>query len=293
MSLEKAISMIPSSSSLAIGGSMIRRQPNALIRELIRQDKNDLDIRTFATGTSTDLLAANNSMKSWEGIYSGLFWYGQAYNFRKAVEKGEITVKDYSESTMSARLRAASQGNTFAPTKSFLGTGMAEYNKEDIKEIVCPFTGEKYHAVPALCTDFTLIHGYVGDEYGNIQMPLVRDTDDMDFHFAMASNRLIVTVEKIVSHKEISKYPTLTYIPHNLVEAIVHVPYGSHPVACDGFYDVDEEHLNMYVEMSKSGKSLNYINQFIKSGDENDYFNKIGGFSRVNQLDVEDRGKII
>lgn len=188
-SLENAVLSIPSSSSIAIGGSMIRRQPNALIRELIRQNKKNLDISTFATGTTTDLLIANKSVNSWEGIYSGLFWYGQSYNFRRAVERGDIVIRDYSESTMSARLRASSQGLTFAPTRSFLGTDMVEYNKEQIKEIECPFTGYKYHALPALYTDFTLIHGYIADEYGNIQMPLVRDTDDMDFHFAMEIGR--------------------------------------------------------------------------------------------------------
>ncbi|MCL5046964.1 MAG: CoA transferase subunit A, partial [Actinobacteria bacterium] len=103
--LSEAVSRISSGSTIAIGGSMIRRQPNALARELIRQGKSDLTILTFAAGTATDLLAAAGAVRCWEGIYSGLFWYGQSYNFRKGVESGTIEVRDFSESAMVARLR--------------------------------------------------------------------------------------------------------------------------------------------------------------------------------------------
>src|SRR5690606_885213 len=96
-------------------------------------------------------------------------------------------------------------------------------------------------------------------------------SDDMDFLFAMASKRLIVTVEKIIPHEEVSKQPLLTYIPHNLVEAVVLAPYGAHPVACDSFYDVDEEHINHYVKLAKAGRTTEYLDEYILSGDENSY----------------------
>src|SRR5690606_11362113 len=89
-------------------------------------------------------------------------------------------------------------------------------------------------------TEFTIIHGYAGDKYGNVQWPLVRDTDDMDQPMATAAKRLIVTVEKIVPHEEIKKEPARTYIPGHWVEAIVEVPYGAHPEACDTIYDEDD-----------------------------------------------------
>ena len=265
---------------------MIRRQPNALARELIRQNKKDLTLYTFAGGTATDLLVAAGAAKRWEGIYSGLFWYGQSYNFRRAVEQGELEVRDFSESAMVARLRAAAQGIGFMPTRSLLETDMARLNPEQVREIRCPFTGDRLHAVCAAESDFTLLQGYVGDEYGNVQMPIVRDSDDIDNLFAMASKRLIVTVERIVPHEEIIKHPLLTYIPHNLVEAIVHAPYGAHPVACDAFYDSDDEHMELYVNLAKEGKTKQYLADHVLGGDEWSYLDKIGGLRKLSLLNV-------
>lgn len=284
--LSEAVSSIPSGISLAIGGSMIRRQPNALVREIIRQGKGDFTLYTFATGTATDMLVAAGRVKRWEGIYSGLFWYGQTYNFRRAVENGEVVARDFTESSMSARLRAAAQGLPFAPTRALLGTGMASHNPEQVREITCPFTGKKLHAVPAVDADVTLIHGYVGDKYGNIQMPVVRDSDDVDFLFAMASKRLIVTVERLVPHEEISKSPLLTYIPHNLVESVVLAPYGAHPVACDSFYDVDEQHIKEYVALAKAGKTEQYLEEYVLESDEQRYIEKVGGFDTLSKLNA-------
>lgn len=284
--LSEAVAVIQSESTVAIGGSMIRRQPNALARELIRQRKQDLTLLTFAAGTATDLLVAGGAVKRWEGIYSGLFWYGQSYNFRRAVENEQLDVRDFSESSMVARIRAAAQGLSFAPTRALLQTDMARYNPEQIREIRCPFTGTLQHAVSAAEADFTLLHGYVGDEYGNIQMPIIRDSDDIDSLFAMASKRLIVTVERIVPHEVIIKNPLLTYIPHNLVESIVLAPYGAHPVACDSFYDTDDDHMAKYVDIARAGNMQEYLDQFIHSGDEWNYLEKVGGLQHLFNLNV-------
>ena len=67
-------------------------------------------------------------------------------------------------------------------------------------------------------TDFTVLHAYTADEYGNVQWPEFRDADDLDMLFAKASKRLIVTVEKIVPHNEIIAKPNRTFIPHNWVD---------------------------------------------------------------------------
>ena len=285
-SLAEAVSRIPSGSTIAIGGSMIRRQPNALIRELIRQAKKELTLLTFAAGTSADLLVAASAVKRWEGIYSGLFWYGQSFNFRRAVEDGTLEIRDFSEAAMVARLRAAAQGVSFAITRALLGTDIANCNSEQVRDISCPFTGKKYHALPAAQADFTLVHGYIGDEYGNVQMPIIRDSDDIDNLFAMASKRLIVSVERIVPHQVIMRHPLLTYIPHNLVEAIVAAPYGAHPVACDGFYNSDDAHMEEYVAVAKAGKMQGYLERYILGCDEWGYLNKVGGLERLAKLNV-------
>jgi len=262
--LTDAASLIPSGSTLAIGGSIIRRSPVALIRELIRQGKNGFTVLSYPAGYTTDLLAGAGAVDRVEAVYEGLFQFGHSYNFRRGVEEGRIEVRDFDEITQAARFRAAAAGLPFAITDALLGTGMAEHNPEQVKEIADPFTGRRLHAVPAAEADFTLLHGYTADEYGNVQFPLIRDADDLDPVLAKASRRLIVTVERIVPHSEILKIPTQTYIPHPWVEAIVEVPFGAHPLSCDGWYDEDEEHFAEYQRLSQAGEFDSYLDKYVR-----------------------------
>jgi len=263
VNMAEAADLVPSGSSIAIGGSIIRRSPVALIRELIRQGKKEFTVLAYPAGFTTDMLAGAGALKRVEAVYEGLFQFGFSYNFRRGVEAGLIDIRDFSEVAMAARFRAAAAGLPFMPTDALLGTGMAAYNPEQIREITCPFTGRKLHAVEPASPDFTLLHGYVGDEYGNVQFPLVRDADDLDPVMAKGANRLIVTVEKIVPHAEIVRNPNLTYIPHTWVEAIVEAPFGAHPLSCDGYYDEDEEHMHYYQACSKPGNFAEYADRYI------------------------------
>lgn len=287
VSLHDAVALIPSGSSIAIGGSILRRQPIAFIHEMIRQGKKDLTVIGYPCGLGTDMLAGVGAVKRVEGVYTGLFQFGQSYNFRRAVQNGKIDMRDYPEVAQSARFVAAAQNLDFAITKDMLGTGMAAYNP-DVVEMVSPFTGEKYHAIKAAKTDFTVIHGYTADEYGNVQWPEFRDADDLDMLFAKASKRLIVTVEKIVSHAEIIAKPNRTFIPHCMVEAICEVPFGSHPGPCDSFYDEDEEHMAEYQKVAKDGCWLEeYAQKYIfDCKDHDEYLDKALPSSRMAKLIV-------
>ncbi|HSB72949.1 MAG TPA: CoA-transferase [Candidatus Methylomirabilis sp.] len=286
--LPEAARLVSSGSSIAIGGSIIRRSPVAFVRELIRQGVKGLHVLGFPAGITTDMLAGAGALRRVEAVYEGLFQFGMSHNFRRGVEAGEIEVRDFPETAMIARFRAASQGIGFLPTRVLLGTGMAAHNPEQIREITCPFTGEKYHAVEAATSDFTVIHGYVGDEFGNVQWPVQRDSDDIDSIIAKAAKRLIVTVEKIVPHEEILRQPTLTYIPHRWVEAIVEAPFGAHPGSCDGYYDEDEEHMRYYQACSKEpGGFKAYAAEYIYGvKDHWDYLQKAVTVQRLFNLSV-------
>ncbi len=289
--LENALSPIVSGSTVMIGGSLLRRQPNAAIRQLIRNKVRDLTVLSWAGTTAIDLLAAADAIRRWEGIYIGLFNYGLAPNFRRAVESGRIEVRDFSETAMVARLRAAAQGMPFLPIRTLFGSDLAKVNPEQIRTFDCPFTGEKLQAIAAAEPEFTIIHGYAGDKYGNVQWPVVRDTDDMDQPMAAGARRLIVTVEKIVPHDEIKKQPSLTYIPGNWVEAIVEVPYGAHPAACDTLYDEDDAHMSDYIARSKTADGVKaYLDEFAHGLREHAaYIEKCGGLSALSALNVKGR----
>lgn len=287
--LPDAMSRIRSGSTVAIGGSLLRRQPMAAVHEMIRQGVTDLTLLTWATTLATDMLAAAGAIRRWEGIYAGFFRHGLAPNFRRAVEAGKIETHDYSESAFVARFRAAGMGLSFLPSKALLGTGMPGKSPDEVKSIACPFTGDKYLALKAAEADFTVLHGYTADEFGNVQWPVVRDSDDIDQMMASASKRLIVTVEKIIPHEEIRRRPALTYIPHTLVEAVVEVPYGAHPTSTDGFHDEDEASLTAYLDAArKPGGTSDYIREYVLETKNRDGY--LAKFGSLADLDVKREG---
>jgi len=285
VSLTEAIGRIPSGSRVAIAGNIMRRQPNAAVREMIRQSIGDLTVYTFATGVSVDMLAAAGLLRRYEGVYVGLFWHGLAPNFRRAVEAGQVEVRDFSESTMVARFQAACAGVGFFPAKAILGTDMMGQDESVVKEMACPFTGEIYAAVRAIDAEFTLLHGYRADKYGNVQWPLHRDADDVDQIIARGSKRLIITVEEIVDHEEIMKQPNLTYIPSQWVEAVAVAPFGSHPLACDTIHDEDVDHIGAYAKAGATAASAQaYLDEYVRQTPRHDdYLNKFGGVDALRQ----------
>jgi len=290
VSLKDAVARIPSGASIAVGGSLLRRQPMAIVHELVRNGVTGLRVVTWATTMATDVLAAAGAVDRWEGIYAGFFRHGLAPNFRRAVEAGRIHTRDFSESALVGRFRAAGMGISFMPAKGMLGTGMAARNPEQIREITCPFTGDRYQALEAVDTDFTILHGYTADEYGNVQWPVVRDSDDIDQMMAAASKRLIVTVERIVPHETVRRRPALTYIPHTLVEAIVEVRYGAHPTSVDGFYNEDEDALKSYLaEVRTPEGAAAWLDQHVRCVEDFEaYLTGFGGPAALTRLDVQE-----
>jgi glutaconate CoA-transferase subunit A len=283
--LAAAMVRIPAGSRVALGGNIMRRQPNAAVRELIRQGIGGLTVYAFATGFSVDMLAAAGLLARFEGAYVGLFWHGLAPNFRRAVENGIVQTRDFSESSIVARFQAACIGTSFMPVKAILGTDMARQDDSIVKVMACPFTGEPYAAVRAIDADFTIMHGYAADRFGNVQWPLARDADDVDQIIARGSKRLIVTVEKIVPHADIVRTPNLTYIPSQWVEAVVEVPFGAYPLACDTVHDEDVDHIRDYASRCATAEGAKaYFDEYVHGTRSHaDYLDRFGGLDTLQR----------
>jgi len=70
----------------------------------------------------------------------------------------------------------------------------------------------------------------------------------MDADIARAAATVLVTAEEIVPEEEIRLHPDRTVIPGFIVDALVHVPYGSYPHECYGVYDAEPDHFSAYVD---------------------------------------------
>ena len=88
-----------------------------------------------------------------------------------------------------------------------IGSDVGKRVGDELKSMVCPFTGETVVLLPALNPDVALIHVQRCDAYGNAQLDGLQF---MDIDMAMAANRVILTTERIVSNDQIRRSPDRT-----------------------------------------------------------------------------------
>ena len=282
-SISEAIALIPDGAKVAIGGSLIRKAPMALVREIVRQKKKNLTLYAWSAGMDYDMLIGAGCVKEAWSSYCGMFNLGMAKNFRRAVEAGECRFVDMSETCGMDKFRAAAYGLSFAISKTPLHSGIM--NNPEFKEITCPFTGEKYVAMEAFHPDFSIVHAHRADKYGNVQLDPVRMMDnEMDIYIAKCAKTTIMSVEEIVPEEEIIRTPTRTVLPKLFVDYVVHTPYGAHPNSCDCRYDFDLEHGEYYQKCSDTKEGFEqYLQEYVYGTTEEEYIEKVGGLKKLEE----------
>lgn len=278
MGLRDAVALIRDGDSVALGGHTLRRHPMALIHEIIRQGRRGLRLLGWNNGIDVDMLVGAGCAASVETSYVGMSSFGLALNFRRACERGEIEVIEHSETTALDMFRATAMGTGFFPTKTPLGSDLMCANPH-LAETTCPFTGERYAAVRAARPDVALIHAHTADRWGNVQLDGRRWNDtSADVVIAKAARTVIVGVEQIVSDEEVYGNAQLTVLPRVFVTAVVELPYGAHPCACDARYDYDLEELERYYEASRAEETFRaYLEDRVRSvSDHYMYLERLG-----------------
>ncbi|MCD8350924.1 MAG: hypothetical protein LUC93_09985 [Planctomycetaceae bacterium] len=277
-SLHDAVSAIPDGAKLAIGGSLIRKCPMALVREIVRQKKRDLTIYAWSAGMDFDMLIGAGCVKEAWSSYVGLFTAGMAKNFRRAVEQKKIRFVDISESCAMDKFRAGTFGLPYAISRVPLHSDLLK--NPEFKEVVCPFTGEKLVAMEAFKPDVSIIHAHRADTYGNVQLDTIRMMDnETDIYIARCGKHTIVSVEELVPEEEIIRTPTQTMLPKLFIQTVCNVPHGAHPNSCDTRYDFDQAHADYYQECSATAEDFaRYLDEFIYgTKNEDEYIEKLGG----------------
>lgn len=246
--LTEAVALIRDGDTVAIGGSLLRRHPMAIIHEMIRQRKRDLRLIGWNNAIDMDLLIGVGSVQAVETSYVGMGMFGLARHYRRAVEAGSLRVVEHSETTAIDAFRAGSMGWSFFPTKTPLGTGLLQHNPK-VRMTTCPYTGEPWALMPAFKPDVAILHMHSADRLGNVQLDQRRELDnEVDALMGKAARTTIVTVEQIVSEEYVMHHPHLTVLPRFFVTAVVEAPYGAHPTACDCRYDYDLAFIREYHE---------------------------------------------
>jgi len=284
LNIEDATSMVPDGSTLAIGGLSMNSSPMAFVRELIRQEKRNLTVVAIVNGMAVDWLVAAGCVSR---VISGLISFegmGLAPNFRHAVESGTVTLEEYSEYLLIARLRAAATNLPFIPTKAGLGTDVIGLHPETTRMETDPVTGEAYVACTPLRLDVAVVHAHAADVLGNVRVePKLLW---MDNEIVNAAAKTIVTVESIVPHSSFVAKPHRTTWPRFITDAVVEAPWGAYPTSCFPQYGHDKAFFSAYSSAAGDPESFRVFWNERLAGPETHaaFLQANGGAETVNRI---------
>jgi glutaconate CoA-transferase, subunit A len=240
--VEDAVSRVRDGDRVAVGGCLFSRTPMALVREILRQRRRALVLARNLTCTEGEFMmvagAAERIVTSWMSI--GLPW-GVSKIMREYTESGKVALEEWSHLGLGLRFRAAAMGLPFLPALTMLGSDlMAVAGTRTLQD---PYTGETLAAIPAFFPDVAILHVQRADRFGNCQ---IDGYPHMDADIARAAATVLVTTEELVSEDETRRHGDRTVIPGFVVDALVHVPFGSYPHECYGLYHADFDHFGEY-----------------------------------------------
>ncbi len=267
--------------------------PSAAICSIIRnfwgKDPQFILIQSILAGHVTNLIHGKLAKKLIFTVSAGS---GRSRKeIQKAFSEKSIEFENWSLVSLQQRLMAGALGVSFMPTRSIIGSSMAEDNFETFKAIADPFGGEgKVGILKALNPDLSIIHGCVADVYGNTITPAPYGDDT--WGPLASTGGVIVTVEKIVPTSYIRKYAALVKIPAPIVKAVCLAPLGIHPFALSNpglseleTYGGDGEFMmGMQAASEDPAKHEAWIKEWILNcPDHEAYLKKLGG-RKINSI---------
>jgi glutaconate CoA-transferase subunit A len=236
----------------------------AAVHEIIRAKIRDLHLYVHSNGQGVDELIGAGCVKSLEIAYGANGRFAPTcVRFRKAVERGDIEIEDYTNYQMTLRFLAGAMGVPFLPCRSALGTDIVDtwgfsahkrasdpkFPDKKLEVMDNPFgqwaETSKVVLVPAINPDVSFIHVQEADSQGTCK---IMGLSFADVEQAKASRHLVVTCERLVDTETMRRHPEQNQIPGIYVDAVVHVPYGAYPTACYRFYDYDPTYLHEYFQ---------------------------------------------
>lgn len=272
---------------LAIGGFGATRIPTVVLHEILRAKRKGLGFLGHTSTHDFDVLCAGKCLNRVDAAYIvGLEARGLSANARRYMQSGEVEVTEWTNYALAVRLRAAAEGNAFGIVRCMHGTDTLLHSAA--KVIECPFTGDKYVALPAVWPDVAAIHVHEADMYGNCH---IRGISVADLELARAAKRLIITAERVVDTDVFRAHPAATVIPYFLVDAVVEAPFGSYPGNMPYEYFSDEEHLADWMKKGRDPEAFaEFLQEHIYGVDcFEDYLERCGGLKRLKKLQQQER----
>ena len=97
LSIGDAARLIPDGVLITFGGVLLNRPPAAFVRELARQGRRGLRFVKPSPAYDLDLLAASGCLaEAAIGITTFALRFGHSRQFRRAVERGSLQIREHS-----------------------------------------------------------------------------------------------------------------------------------------------------------------------------------------------------
>ncbi|MFQ5891840.1 MAG: CoA transferase subunit A, partial [Candidatus Methanofastidiosia archaeon] len=240
---------------LSLGGMTLYRRPMAFALQLARNKIKNLTLFNLTSSIESDLLVGAGCVKRIRTCYFGMEFLGLAPNFRRAAESQKIKIFEETELTIALALQAALMDVPFLPTGKLFNTDILKV-REDLEIFKSPIGDEKLIAVRAVRPDVAVIHVPVCSEEGYAQIP---GNLGVDKELSRCAKKVILTTEKIVSTKELSK-KRVEIFGFN-VDCVVELEKGAHPTSCYPLYALDLHALLAYMYFSSEEQ---FFESFLK-----------------------------
>ncbi len=212
--------------------------PTAAGQEIIRQARRDLTLVRLTPDIVYDQMIGMGCARRLVFSWGGNPGVGSLHRFRDAVENGwpgPLEIEEHSHAGMANRYAAGASGLPFAVLRGYVGSDLVAHTPS-IREITCPFTGEKLSAVSALELDVAVIHAQQADIAGNVQLWGIVGVQK---EAVLCAKRVLVTVEEIVETLE--PRPGAIVLPHWTIDYVSEVPNGAHPSYAHGYTERDND----------------------------------------------------
>ncbi|OUR77464.1 3-oxoadipate--succinyl-CoA transferase subunit A [Alphaproteobacteria bacterium 46_93_T64] len=220
--------------------------PHAAAHEAIRQNRKGLTLVRMTPDVVYDQMIGMGMVDKIIFSYAGNPGVGLLRRMRDAVENKwpkALEIEEHSHAAMANAYEAGAAGLPCAVFRGYKGAGLKDVNN-NIREVTCPFTGEKLAAVPSVRPDVTFIHAQKANKRGDI---LIEGIIGVQKEAVLAAKRAVVTVEEVVDDFD-DVHVNACILPRWAVTSVCVVPGGAHPSYAHGYYTRDNA---AYVEWDK------------------------------------------
>lgn len=229
-------------------------RPNAAVLEIVRQFAGTSPAFTLSSvgiANSQIAIVAAGLVRRLITAYAGESYPAGAPNpvMQRAIAAGRVSIENWSQWTIVARLMAGALGVPFLPTRSLSGSSLAkEHQDRAFATVANPFSPgagamKDVGVVAALTPDLAILQGVAADPWGNVIM--AAPYGESHWGALAARDGVIACVEHVLSTADIREHAGLVRVPGHAVIAVCHVPFGSHPY---GSFNPGLANANAYVE---------------------------------------------